>query len=112
MRKESAIANPSERLGAEECKDDGTGGRRAGGKDVRQGQDGGGAGGVVVGAVVVGISGRVRRADAEVVKMRGKQNHFVECSASAQDADRIPRLLARHVLELREALLDSVRQRI
>ena len=85
---------------------------RASGEDVRQREDGGSAGGVVVGAVVVGVAGRVGGADAEVVEMRGQQDDLVGRGAAAQNADGVPGLFARHVLELREALLHPRGQRI
>src|ERR1700733_4531376 len=72
---------------------------RPGGEDVRQRQDRCSAGGIVVGAVVVGVVGCARYAHPKVVEMRRKQNDLVWRTCSAQDANRIPRLLARHVLK-------------
>ncbi len=62
MREKGAVAEAAKLLRAEEGEDDGAARARAGGEDVGQRKDGGGAGGVVVGAVVVGVAGCVWRA--------------------------------------------------
>ena len=74
MREEGAVAEAPDLLRAEEGEDDGAARAWAGGEDVGEGEDGGGAGGVVVGAVVDGVSGCVCGADAEVVEMGGEQD--------------------------------------
>ena len=56
MGEEGAVAVAAELLRAEEGEDDGAARTRAGGEDVGEGEDGGGSGGVVVGAVVVGVA--------------------------------------------------------
>ena len=77
MGEEGSVAVAAELLGAEEGEDDGASWPRAGGEDVGEGENGGCAGGVVVGAVVVGVACCVGWADAEVVKVRGEEDHLV-----------------------------------
>lgn len=74
-------------------------------------ENGGGTGGIVVGAVVDGVAA-ARCCYAKMIKMGRQQNDLIGCGAAAKNADGIPCLLARNVFELREVLLKAWRQRI
>ncbi len=87
-------------------------GRGPAGEDAGQGENGSCAGGIIVGAVVVGVARRVGRANAEVVEVRGQQNDLIRQRTAAQNADRVPCLFAGHILKLRETLLDPLGQRV
>ncbi len=81
--KEGAGAEASEFLRAEEGEDDSATGAWAGGQEMGEGEDRGGSGGVVVGAVVDDVAifsrGAVDggRGDAEVVEMGGEEDDLV-----------------------------------
>ena len=62
-------------------------GRGPAGEGVSEREHGSGAGGVVVGAVVDGVAGRVGGADAEVIEVRGEQDDL-------RRRDRLPRRMA------------------
>jgi hypothetical protein len=78
---------------------------------LRQREHGGGAGGVVVGAVVDGVAGGVGGADAEVVQVCGEQDDPGGGIGAAQDGDGVLGCGARDVLKLGEALAEGRRQR-
>src|SRR5947208_8272340 len=99
MRKKGAVAEAPEFLRTKQSEDDRAARARPCGKDVRQGENGGSTGGVIIGAVVVAVAGCVGGAYAEVVQMRGQQNNLLRCDASAKDADCVPGLLARYILK-------------
>ena len=93
------VAESADLLRTKDREDDRAFWPRPGGEDAGQRQDRGSAGGIVVGAVVVGVVGCARYAHPEVVEMRRKQNDLVRRTCSAQDANRVPRLFAGHVLK-------------
>lgn len=121
VREEGVIAEAAELFGAEEGEDDGAARTRAGGEEVGEGEDGGGAGGVIVGAVVdeigCGVIG-IGAGDAEMVEVGGEEDDFFfgrgfgfghggVGSGAAEDGDGVPGLLAGCVFEGLESLLDA-----
>lgn len=85
-----------------------------------EGEDGGGAGGIVVGAVVDGVGGAGGGGvhggvagggiDAEVVEVGGKEDGLGGLVGAAEDGDGVPGLFARGVLEFGEALPEACGQ--
>ncbi len=74
---EGAGAEASDLLRAEEGEDDRAFGTGASGEDVGESQDGGGAGGVVVGTVVDSVAVGGGRGYAEMVEMGGEQDDLI-----------------------------------
>jgi hypothetical protein len=72
---------------------------------VGEGEDGGCAGGIVVGTVVDGVAAIVGRAYAEMVEMRGEQEDFGRGAGAAEDGDGVPGFGSRRVFEMGDALL-------
>lgn len=114
MGEKGAVAEAAELLGAEEREDHGAAGPFAGGEEMSERENRGGAGGVVVGAVVdaigVGVSG-VGPGDAEVVEVGGEEDGLGGIGA-AQEGDGVPGFAAVGVFELRQTLLHPVGQGI
>jgi len=112
VREEGSVAEAAKFFRAEECEDDGASGAWAGGEDVGQGQYGSGAGCVVVGSVVVHVTGCVGGADAEMIEVRGEEDDLFGRGGSAQDGDCVPGLFSWDVLEFCDALLRSCGKRV
>ena len=108
---EAGVAEAAKLFRAEEREDDGAARARARGERVGQGEHGGGAGGVVVGAVVDAIAGGVGWADAEVIEVRGQQDDLAGGIAAAEDGDGVPGLGAGGVFKTGKMLLHRWRQR-
>ncbi len=108
---EGSIAEAAKFLRTEEREDDGPARTLAASERVRKGQDGGGAGGVVVGAVVDSVAGGVGWADAEMVEMCGEEHDLIGEIRAAEDADGVPRIEAWRIFKSGDALLHTRRQR-
>ena len=111
--KEGAGAEAADLLRAKEGEDDGAFGPRAGGEDVGEGEDGGGAGGVVVGAIVDTVAVDRSSGYAEVVEVGGEEDDLgVELGVgAAEDGDGVPGLGAGDALVAGKALLEAVGER-
>lgn len=113
MGEKCPVAEAAELFRAKESEDDGPAGAGAGGEDVGEGEDSGGTGRVVVGAVVdeVGLRpGEVWLADAEVIEVCGEEDRLTVRNGAEEDGNGVPGLGARGVFEVGEALLDTGRE--
>lgn len=78
---------------------------------MRESEDSGGTGGIVVRAVIDDV-GAGNRALAKMIEVCGEKDDLVGPRTAAKDPDGVPGLLARRILKFRQALLKSLRKRI